>query len=75
MASEYQAYTVASDGHFIRFEEMICSDDGEAVVKARRLVKDCDIGLERRPLRHSASSQTQIESISDLTTSDYDLPK
>jgi hypothetical protein len=43
MASEYRAYAVASDGHVIRFEEMICRDDGEAVVKAKRLVKGCDI--------------------------------
>jgi hypothetical protein len=33
----------ASDGHFIGFEPMICSDDTEAITNARRLVDGHDI--------------------------------
>ena len=35
--TEYRAYTVAQDGHFIGYEPLICADDAEAIEKARRL--------------------------------------
>jgi hypothetical protein len=35
--AEYRAYTVDPDGHFTGFEPLICSDDAEAVTKAKRL--------------------------------------
>jgi hypothetical protein len=41
--SEYRAYAVGSDGQFIGFKKMICSDDGEAAAKAKRLTKYYDI--------------------------------
>jgi hypothetical protein len=41
--AEYRAYTVGRDGHFIGCEPLICSDDHEAVAKAKRLVNGYDI--------------------------------
>jgi hypothetical protein len=41
--TEYRAYTVGLDGHFIGCEPLICSDDGEAMAKAKRLVDGYDI--------------------------------
>ena len=35
---EYRAYTVDRDGHFVGFEALICTDDAEAIEKAKRLV-------------------------------------
>lgn len=42
---EYRAYVVGVDDHFIGFEPMICSDDAEAIAKARLLVDGHDIEL------------------------------
>jgi len=42
---EYRAYVVGHDGHFIRFESLICADDAEAIAKAKRLVVDHDVEL------------------------------
>jgi hypothetical protein len=36
--AEYRAYTVGVDGHFIRFEPLVCRDDGEALAKSRCLI-------------------------------------
>ena len=36
--TEYRAYVVGHDGHFIRRESLICADDAEAIAKAQRLV-------------------------------------
>ena len=41
--AEYRAYVVGHDGHFIRFESLICADDSEAI--AKRLVTDHDVEL------------------------------
>jgi hypothetical protein len=35
--AEYRAYVVGHDGHFLRFEALICADDAEAIEKAKRL--------------------------------------
>ena len=35
---EYRAYSVDHDGHFVGFEALICTDDAEAIEKAKRLV-------------------------------------
>jgi hypothetical protein len=43
--AEYRAYVVGHDGHFIRFESLICADDAEAIAKAKRLVADHDVEL------------------------------
>jgi len=43
--AEYRAYVVGHDGHFIRFESLICADDAEAIAKAKRLVDDHDVEL------------------------------
>ena len=43
--AEYRAYVVGHDGHFIRFEPLICADDAEAIAKAKRLVADHDVEL------------------------------
>jgi len=42
--AEYRAYVVGHDGHFIRFESLICADD-ETIAKAKRLVADHDVEL------------------------------
>jgi hypothetical protein len=42
---EYRAYTVGIDGHFIRFEPLICHDDAEAIEKAKRFVDGHDVEL------------------------------
>ena len=43
--TEYRAYVVGHDGHFIRRESLICADDAEAIAKAKRLVDDHDVEL------------------------------
>ena len=42
---DYRAYFVGSDGHFIRFVGLSCSDDAEAIEQARRLMEGHDIEL------------------------------
>jgi len=39
---EYRAYTIGADGHFTGSLEMLCRNDGEAVVKAKNLVDGRD---------------------------------
>jgi hypothetical protein len=34
---------VGVDGHFIRFEPLVCRDDAEAIEKAKRMVDGHDI--------------------------------
>jgi hypothetical protein len=36
--TDYRAYIVGDDGHFIGCEPIVCADDGEAIAKAKRLV-------------------------------------
>jgi hypothetical protein len=43
--TEYRAYTVGSDGHFVDFKSLICVDDAEAIEKAMLLVDGADIEL------------------------------
>jgi hypothetical protein len=43
--SEYRAYLVGKDGHFVGCEPIVCSDDFEATQKAKRLVDAHDIEL------------------------------
>ena len=43
--AEYRAYVVGHDGHFIRFESLICADDAEAIAKATRPVDVHDVEL------------------------------
>ena len=43
--TNYRAYIVGDDGHFIGFEPLICRDDIEAITNARRLVDGHDIEL------------------------------
>jgi hypothetical protein len=43
--AEYRAYVVGHDGHFMRFEALICADDAEAIAKAKRLVDYHDVEL------------------------------
>jgi len=42
---DYRAYFVGSDGHFVRFVGLTCSDDAEAIEQARHLIEDQDIEL------------------------------
>jgi hypothetical protein len=42
---DYRAYFVGSDGHFVRFVGLSCSDDAEAIEQARRLIEEQDIEL------------------------------
>jgi hypothetical protein len=43
--ADYRVYFVGSDGHFVRFVGLSCSDDAEAIEQARRLIEDQDIEL------------------------------
>jgi hypothetical protein len=43
--TEYRAYTVGLDGHFLGFEPLVCRDDGEAIATAQRLVDGHDVEL------------------------------
>jgi len=43
--ADYRAYFVGSDGHFVRFVGLSCSDDAEAIEQARRLIESQDIEL------------------------------
>ena len=36
--TEYRAYTVGSDGHFIGFKMLECADDAEAIEQATQLL-------------------------------------
>jgi hypothetical protein len=42
---DYRAYSVGLDGHFIRFDAIVCANDEEAIQKAKRHVDDNDIEL------------------------------
>ena len=42
---DYRVYFVGSDGHFVSFVGLFCSDDAEAIEQARRLIEDRDIEL------------------------------
>jgi hypothetical protein len=43
--TDYRAFTVGHDGHFVRSEALVCADDAEAIEKAKRLVDGHDIEL------------------------------
>jgi hypothetical protein len=43
--AEYRVYFVGSDGHFVRFVGLSCSDDAQAIEQARRLLDSQDIEL------------------------------
>lgn len=43
--AEYRAYTVASDGHFVGCEPLVCADDAEAIHQAEQLLNGHDIEL------------------------------
>jgi hypothetical protein len=34
--TEYRAYAVDRDGHFIGYEPLVCADDADAIVQAKR---------------------------------------
>jgi len=42
---DYRAYFVGSDGHFVKFVGLSCSNDAEAIEQARRLIEDQDIEI------------------------------
>jgi hypothetical protein len=42
---EYRAYMVGSDGRFFNAVPLACSDDGEAVERAKQLVDGHDVEL------------------------------
>jgi hypothetical protein len=46
---DYRAYTLDEDGHITRFEPLICSDDDEAITKAKRMVDGHDVELWSGP--------------------------
>jgi hypothetical protein len=43
--TEYRVYFIGSDGHFVRFVGLSCSDDAEAIEQARRLADSQDVEL------------------------------
>jgi hypothetical protein len=40
---KYRLCWVSEDGRRIDFEELACRDDGEAIMRAKRLVRDYDL--------------------------------
>jgi hypothetical protein len=46
--TEYRAYIVGSDGHFIRAVPLECSDDTAALKQAERLADHYDVELWQR---------------------------
>jgi hypothetical protein len=42
---EYRAFMVGPDGHFSGFESMFCTDNAEAIEKAKHMVDGHDIEL------------------------------
>jgi hypothetical protein len=36
--AEYRAYLVGIDGHFVRYEPLVCMNDDDAIAQAQRLV-------------------------------------
>jgi hypothetical protein len=42
---DYRVYFVGSDGHFVRFVGLSCSDDAKAIEQARCLIESQDIEL------------------------------
>jgi hypothetical protein len=47
--ADYRAYTLGLDGHFVGFEPLVCTDDAEAIKKAKLLVVDRSIELWSGP--------------------------
>ena len=47
--TEYRAYIVGLDGHFVGIEGLVCSDDAQAIEHARRLVDSRDVELWSGP--------------------------
>jgi hypothetical protein len=43
--SEYRAYVIGSDSHFIQVIELICPDDNAAIESAKQLIDGHDIEL------------------------------
>jgi len=43
--TEYRAYTVGPDGHFVGFEPLVCADDADAIKRAQQLLSSQDIEL------------------------------
>jgi hypothetical protein len=43
--TEYRAFIVGRDGHFIGFGPLICANDDESIERARRLVDRHDVEL------------------------------
>jgi hypothetical protein len=47
--TEYRAYLVGLDGHFVGFEPLLCADDAEATEKAARLAGTYGVELWSGP--------------------------
>lgn len=45
---EYRVYIIGENGHFMRSEELECSDDTEAIETAKQLIDGHDIELWQR---------------------------
>jgi len=43
--AEYRAYLIGSDGHFCDAVPLVCTDDTEAIEKAKQLVNGYDVEL------------------------------
>jgi hypothetical protein len=43
--TEYRAYLVGDDGHFMNCRAFICDNDTDATIWAKQLVDDCDVEL------------------------------
>ena len=76
--TDYRAYIVGDDGHFIGFEPLVCADDGEAIEKAKRLVEKYPVELwsgERFVKRLDATEQPDDEAVSHEIKDGRVVPK
>jgi hypothetical protein len=47
--SEYRAFVIGEDGHFVGCEPIVCSDDSEATQIAKRFANGHDVELWNGP--------------------------
>jgi hypothetical protein len=43
--TDYRAYVVGHDGHFVSYRAFVCDDDSDAIIWAKQLVDGHDVEL------------------------------
>jgi hypothetical protein len=76
--TDYRAYIVGDDGHFIGCEPIVCANDSEAIAKAKRLVGKCPVEVwsgERFVKRLDVTEKPGGEAVSHEITNGRMVPK